>query len=68
MAILAMLMWLRLFAMLQLTKLFGPTLRIIFVMLKELGIFMALWVMQLIMFATMGCLLFGKLAAYKSYY
>jgi hypothetical protein len=36
--------WLRILVMLRLTKLFGPLIRIIRAMLKELGIFIILWV------------------------
>jgi hypothetical protein len=35
--------WLRILVMLRLTKLFGPLIRIIRAMLKELGIFIILW-------------------------
>lgn len=36
--------WFRLLLVLKLTKTFGPMIKIIIVMLKELGIFVMLWV------------------------
>ena len=47
--------------MLKLTKTFGPLIRIITVMLKELFIFLVLWVIQLFIFACVGILIFGSL-------
>ena len=53
--------WLRMIIMLKLTKTFGPLIRIITVMLKELFIFLVLWIIQLFIFACIGILIFGSL-------
>lgn len=53
--------WFKVLMMLQLTKTFGPMLKIIVAMLKDLGTFSILWVLQLFIFACMGSLLFGEL-------
>jgi hypothetical protein len=58
-ACIASMFWLRMILMLKLTKTFGPLVRIIDVMLKELGIFLVLWVIQLFIFACVGELIFG---------
>jgi hypothetical protein len=59
--------WLRMIIMLKLTKTFGPLIRIIQVMLRELFIFLVLWVIQLFIFACIGILVFGSLPQYKSF-
>ena len=51
--------WLRMIIMLKLTKTFGPLIRIIVQMLKELMIFLVLWTIQLFIFACVGELIFG---------
>ena len=43
-ACIASMFWLRMIVMLKLTKTFGPLIRIITAMLKELVIFLVLWV------------------------
>ena len=66
-ACIASMFWLRMILMLKLTKTFGPLIRIIDVMLKELGIFLVLWVIQLFIFACVGVLIFGELPEYKNF-
>jgi len=58
--------WLRVLIMLRLTKLFGPLIRIILVMLKELGIFLILWVITVLVFAGAGFVLFGEEEKYNT--
>ena len=60
-SVIASTFWLRMIIMLKLTKTFGPLIRIIMVMLKELFIFLVLWVVQLFIFACIGILVFGSL-------
>jgi hypothetical protein len=59
--------WLRMILMLKLTKTFGPLIRIIDVMLKKLGIFLIIWVIQLFIFACIGFLIFGQLKEYDNF-
>jgi hypothetical protein len=66
-ACIASMFWLRMILMLKLTKTFGPLVRIIDVMLKELGIFLVLWVIQLFIFACVGELIFGSLHEYDNF-
>ena len=58
--------WLRILVMLRITKLFGPLIRIIQAILKELGIFMVLWAIQLFAFSCAGFILFGHLKEYDT--
>ena len=53
-SVIASTFWLRMIIMLKLTKTFGPMIRIIVVMLKELFIFLVLWLIQLFIFACIG--------------
>ena len=59
--------WLRMILMLKLTKTFGPLIRIIEKMLKELGIFLVIWVIQLFIFTCVGFLIFGELPEYTNF-
>ena len=66
-ACIASMFWLRMILMLKLTKTFGPFIKIINVMLKELSIFLILWVIQLFIFSCVGILIFGDLPEYNSF-
>ncbi len=66
-ACIASLFWLRMLLMLKLTKTFGPLIRIIHVMMKELGIFLVIWVIQLFIFTCIGFLIFGELPEYTNF-
>ena len=59
--------WLRMILMLKLTKTFGPLIRIVIVMFKELGIFLVLWVIQLFIFACIGMAVFSELPEYGNF-
>ena len=63
----ASMFWLRMILMLKLTKTFGPLIRIIEKMLKELSIFLVIWVIQLFIFTCVGFLIFGELPEYKNF-
>ena len=67
MAVLATLMWGRFFLLLLLTKTFGPTLQMVMVMGTELSIFMALVILEIIMFSSMGSLFFYELPEYSNF-
>jgi len=54
--------------MLQLTQNYGPMLTIIFEMLEDLGIFLVLWILLLLIFSSSGFIIFNELAAYKILY
>jgi hypothetical protein len=58
-SVIASAFWLRMIIMLKLTKTFGPLIRIIVQMLKELMIFLVLWTIQLFIFACVAELIFG---------
>jgi hypothetical protein len=60
--------WMRMILMLKLTKTFGPLIRIIVVMLKELGTFLVLWLIQLFIFACIGEMVFGSLTQYHGFF
>jgi hypothetical protein len=66
-SVIASTFWLRMIIMLKLTKTFGPLIRIIQVMLKELFIFLVLWIIQLFIFACVGILVFGSIAEYDNF-
>jgi hypothetical protein len=66
-ACIASLFWLRMLLMLKLTKTFGPLIRIVHVMLKELGIFLIIWAIQLFIFTCIGFLIFGQLPEYSNF-
>ena len=63
-AVITFVVWMRFLLMLQLTKLFGPTLRIIIVMIGEVFKFLFIWLIILVTLASMAQLLFGELEAY----
>ena len=60
--------WLRVIFMLRLTKTFGPLIRIIEAMLRELGIFLVLWFIQLFVFACIATILFGEIEKYDKFF
>lgn len=57
-ALIASAFWVRMFLMLKLTRTFGPLIRIIYVMITDLGIFLVLWGIQLFIFSCVGTLIF----------
>lgn len=59
--------WGRMLLMMKLTKTFGPMIKIIVVMLKELTIFLVLWLIQLFIFTCIGILVFGELPEYYDF-
>jgi hypothetical protein len=65
-AIVAASFWFKVLMMLQLTKTFGPMIKIVVAMLKELSLFSILWIIQLFIFACIGYLIFGELPEYQS--
>jgi hypothetical protein len=60
MAATAFFFWIRMMLMLTLTKTFGPLIRIITAMTKDLIIFFLLFSIQLVAFGCVGILMFGK--------
>jgi len=54
--------------MLQRTQIYGPMITIIFAMFADLGRFIVLWVICLLIFSTSGYILFNELDAYKDLY
>jgi Polycystin cation channel len=64
-AVVAASFWFKIFMMLQLTKTFGPMIKIIVSMLQDLATFTVLWIIQLFIFACIGYLIFGELNEYR---
>lgn len=60
--------WGRFILMLQLTRTFGPMLRIIIVMIGDVLKFLVIWSIELICFSTVSALLFGELDQYKVFF
>jgi len=60
-AVVAASFWFKVLMMLQLTKTFGPMIKIVVSMLKDLATFSILWIIQLFIFACIGFLIFGEL-------
>ena len=52
--------------MLQLTRVFGPLIRTITEMMKDLMTFFMLFLIQIFAFSCVGLLIFGKLSAYEN--
>jgi ABC-type transport system involved in cytochrome c biogenesis permease subunit len=66
-AVIASTFWLRMFLMLKLTKTFGPLIKIIYVMMRELMIFLVLWGIQLFIFSCIGILTFSSIEEYQGF-
>lgn len=66
-AVVASTFWLRMFLMLKLTKTFGPLIKIIYAMMRELMIFLVLWGIQLFIFSCIGILIFVGVTNYDSF-
>ena len=65
MAIFSTALWLKVILMLEQTSLFGPTLRIITLMLQQLSIFLIFWFLELVAWSAFGILLFGQLKPFS---
>eukprot|EP00354_Favella_ehrenbergii_P008633 CAMPEP_0170450744 /NCGR_PEP_ID=MMETSP0123-20130129/178_1 /TAXON_ID=182087 /ORGANISM="Favella ehrenbergii, Strain Fehren 1" /LENGTH=225 /DNA_ID=CAMNT_0010712127 /DNA_START=1546 /DNA_END=2223 /DNA_ORIENTATION=+ len=61
-------MWGRFMSMLQLTRLFGPMLRIIINMFGDIGKFMFIYTVVLCIFASISSLLFGELSKFAGFW
>ena len=66
-AAISALIWGRFILMLQLTKTFGPILRIIIVMIGDVLKFLFIWTVVLICLASIASLLFGELPEFDSF-
>ena len=62
----AFLFWIRLVIMLELTSMFGPLIRTTVAMMKDLVVFFAIWVIQLIAFSCVAMLCFGGIKEYDN--
>ena len=56
-----MFFWFRLLIMLRLTETFGPLIEIILKMIKDMIIFFGLYLIDLLMFSSIGILLFPEI-------
>ena len=61
-----MFFWFRLLIMLRLTETFGPLIEIILKMIKDMIIFFGLYLIDLLMFASIGILLFPEIPDYNN--
>ena len=66
--VISFVVWVRFLLMLQLTKVFGPMLRIIIVMIGEVFKFLFIWIIILLTLTSISQLLFGELEAYQDYF
>lgn len=62
------LLWFRIIVLFKLTRFLGPLVKMIQNMLYEIGIFMILYITQLLVFATCSTLLFVDVKAHKDLY
>ena len=62
------LLWLRIMMLFKLTRFLGPLVKMIENMLNDIAIFMVLFVIELVMFASIGVLLFNSITNYSSMY
>lgn len=60
-------MWLKVFLRLRLTRTFGPMFKMLLNMVIDIMPFMAIWLIVLILFASVGLLVFGQLKAFSSF-
>ena len=67
-AIGSMCLWIKILFFFRLTRFLGPLFKIIQSMLSNIAIFMVLFITQLIIFGTVGNLLFNSMDAYQSFY
>lgn len=58
-AVLAGNCWIKLLLRLKVTQQFGPLFKVIQMMIIDLGIFLVLWIIILIMFSSASCMIFG---------
>lgn len=67
-AILAGNCWVKLLLRLRVTQKFGPLFKVIQMMIIDLGIFLVLWVIILIMFSSSACMIFGQLHQFNEFF
>jgi hypothetical protein len=61
-------LWLRIILLFRLTRFLGPLVKMIENMMTDIVIFMVLFIVQLVVFASVGNLLFASTDAYTSFY
>lgn len=66
-AVMVVILWLRFILMLQLTRKFGPMLRILINMVSDVLKFLLIWTLFIIMITSVASLLFGELADFKKF-
>lgn len=65
-ACIAALFWFKVLYNLRLTRTFGPQIKMVITMIKDIGKFAIVWMIQLLFFACVGVLMFQELNQYKS--
>ena len=61
-------LWLRIILLFRLTRFLGPLVKMIQNMMTDIFIFMVLFILQLVIFASIGTLLFSSISSYGSFY
>ena len=67
-SVMVVLMWGRFILMLQLTRMFGPMLRILLNMGGDVMKFLFIWAVVIVMISSVASLLFGELDAYNQFF
>ena len=61
-------LWIRIMMLFKLTRFLGPLVKMVENMLNDIAIFMVLFVIELIIFASIGSLLFSSISSFDSLY
>ena len=67
-AMILIMMWFRVFLSFRTTQLLGPLIKMILAMLKDIGVFLVLYLIVLVMFASVGLLLFPDVEQFETFY
>ena len=67
-AIILIMMWLRVFLVFRITSLLGPLIKMIFSMVKDISVFLILYFLSLVMFSSVGILLFPDVDNFVTFY
>ena len=60
------LVWAKTVYIFSFTKTFGPLIKILLIMMKELAVFMTLWIVFVLFFMSIGVLIFYELPEFKN--
>ena len=60
--------WIRMGLTLELTKTFGPIIKIIYAMTRDMAVFYILYFVQLMAFTVFGVMVFNKIPEYNTFF